>query len=519
MLPSSRPTLFCLSSLMLLSLAACSPTPPQADVAAAAKAATSTAPAAIDWREGDVQDAFAEAAESGKPILLYWGAVWCPPCNRLKATLFKDPDFIARTRQFVTVHLDGDSDGAQAWGERFGIRGYPTIIVLRADRSEITRLAGDSDIDRLSEVLRVAAGRTGSAAELLQKALQSPRQLAADDWILLGDYGWSVDANRLVEADKAGEVLSRLAQAAPQPALQRRFALQALAARTQPGQAAPAAASAQDQAEQRALLQAVLADPAEVRSNRATLSYSAAALVSAASRDPAQQQQLGNALVQALEALYADTGLPISDRLATTYADVQLARLTLGKQAELPAALREKVRQRVDWADRTATTDYERQATLSTAAYLLDQAGERAAAEQLLLTELKRSKTPYYYMPELADYAEARGDTAGALSWLQQAYQGAEGPATRVQWGVLYVNGLLRLAPADKNGIERAASQVIGELAGQPQGYHQRTRQRLDSLGKALQTWSRAHDGEQIVARLRQQMQRDCGNDCAGWAG
>jgi protein disulfide-isomerase len=79
----------------------------------------------IAWRKGDVLAAFAEAADNGKPILLYWGAEWCPPCHRLRAGLFKEPDFIARTRDFVAVYLDGDTEGAQRWGDHFAIQGYP----------------------------------------------------------------------------------------------------------------------------------------------------------------------------------------------------------------------------------------------------------------------------------------------------------------------------------------------------------------------------------------------------------
>lgn len=66
-------------------------------------------------------------------MFLYWGAVWCPPCNQVKSTIFNRPDFIAATRQFVPVYLDGDSENAQQLGEKFKVRGYPTMILFRPD--------------------------------------------------------------------------------------------------------------------------------------------------------------------------------------------------------------------------------------------------------------------------------------------------------------------------------------------------------------------------------------------------
>jgi protein disulfide-isomerase len=80
-------------------------------------------PAAIAWYGGSVESAFATARTQNKPVFLYWGAKWCPPCHELKATVFSRPDFIEKLTLFIPVYLDGDDPGAQKWGDKFGVSG------------------------------------------------------------------------------------------------------------------------------------------------------------------------------------------------------------------------------------------------------------------------------------------------------------------------------------------------------------------------------------------------------------
>ena len=94
-----------------------------------------------------------------------------------KATVFLRPDFIAKTRLFIPIYLDGDSPGAQSWGDAFDVLGYPTLVVLDADRREIVRLGAGRDVAEYAAVLDVSLEDLQPIDALLPLASSAARSL------------------------------------------------------------------------------------------------------------------------------------------------------------------------------------------------------------------------------------------------------------------------------------------------------------------------------------------------------
>ena len=148
----------------------------------------------IAWHEGDMDSAFAMAEESGKPLFLYWGAEWCPPCYYLKTKVFVKPEFIAKSQDFVNVYLDGDTERAQILGEEFGVAGYPTVIVFDPAGQEIMRLPNDLPVERFTEVLDSARAMMRPVGDILADVRAGGAANASpEDLQLLAYYSWSQD--------------------------------------------------------------------------------------------------------------------------------------------------------------------------------------------------------------------------------------------------------------------------------------------------------------------------------------
>ena len=472
--------------------------------------AVKTTVAWIKPEGADLSPIFERARKANQPVFLYWGAVWCPPCNQVKATVFNRPDFIALSAQFLPVYLDGDTLGAQKLGAQFKVRGYPTMILFRPDGTELTRLPGEVAADQYLEVLTLALTANGSVKEYLATALGGhPDQLPVQAWRQLAYYAWEQDQAQLVPAAERGDTLRRLAAACPadQPDVASRMALRAIivSALDQVALAQP----------ERDLLRTreMLRQTNAVRGNLDLLLNYSAELVSALTKAGSQERSdLKLALTTWLNQFADDASLSATERLTALQAKLALAKMDFpeGTGFRPDAALQAQILAATARESRATVSQIERQTVIPSAADLLSQAGLLEQSDAMLLAELPVALSPYYHMLVLAGNAKTRGNKLDSLQWSEKAWGEAKGPATRLQWGSAYVNRLIELTPADVARIEKTATAILAELDAVPETFYERNRIRLEKMGRALMAWETKGPRRSVVAKLRGQLDAVC---------
>ncbi|MET0209353.1 MAG: disulfide isomerase, partial [Burkholderiaceae bacterium] len=264
----------------------------------------------------------------------------------------------------------------------------------------------------------------------------------------------------------------------------------------------------------RARVDKLLADATASRAQMDVLSNSgddiARALTPVAGAD---RQALVGKLDATLKRFEGDASLSRADRLQSLLARVELARLDQSKtevRPKLDAALLNEVKAHAAKADKEISDGYERQAVITSAAFLLGRAGLWQESDALLKTSLAKSHSPYYLMSQLGGNARKQGRTEEALRWYEEAFNKSEGPATRLQWGSNYLTALVELAPQDAPRIEKAASQLLAEAEKDKGAFYERSARSLQKVGSQLVTWNAKGQHDASLTRLRAQLSGVC---------
>ncbi len=471
-------------------------------------------PPGIDWFPGDVDAAFAAAKSAPKPLFLYWGAEWCPPCAQIKATIFNRREFQERSRLFVPVYLDGDVPSAQKQAEHFGVVGYPTMILFRPDGTEITRLPGGVDIERYAKILDVALADARPVKEIVAAAT-SGGEVSRNDWQLLAYYDWAADNGRALPGLPAVACIPGPCRALPVGHGSRlRKALLRVPGRSGRSRSdGKPPLSGLDRAIARKKLVELLDSPAVDRANVQNLLYASQDRDRAAIR--CQQRRAARAHERmgfragpgecrrrrrcALRRRPAETAQGAGDARAARRAGQAAATGAAGPDPADRSARRTR-RRPIPTRDRPPSTRRQ------TCTLRRTWTRTRTACWSPSSARPSRPTTSCSTSPTSPRRRDAR---TRPCSGSVKAYAGAQGPATRFQWGYSYLVGLLEMTPEDAKKIETVGLRVIGELGEDQDAFYQRTRLRLDQLSAKLLDWGQSGDAAKVVEKLRNRTTRD----------
>lgn len=462
---------------------------------------TATSEHGAPWHAGTVEDGLRDAKTRNVPVLLYWGAVWCPPCNELKSQVFNKPRFAELMAPMVAIYLDGDSEEAQAWGEKLNAKGYPTVLVLNAAGKETMRLTSSVDLGEFEAALKVATRTTRKMDEVVDLALKD--QASEDDWRMLASFSW-IEGEGLSLRGK-DLLKARATLAAKVPATMKRDAAILAAGFAEAG----AAAADQDElkalAEElrpqaRTLMNRVFESTETIRAARAPLVYMSGEIMGWLYPEAGADRQAAEAKWLAAAAqLAADETLSLDIRLWAAYPKVAFQKLA-AKDKPVAATLVKEIQAAVAKADAAAKTSYDRKSTISGAAYMLREVEDFDGARQLLTKELATTDTPWYIESSLASIEKAAGRPEEALKWSARASASAKGRASKLQW---IVEDLALTAKTKTPGQEERLTELVRayyETAlSLGDGFQGRNATRANKVATELKPWLKTDTVAKVI--------------------
>jgi len=105
----------------------------------------------IQWQGYEKGMAMAKA--QGKKIFLYFHADWCTYCKKMKKGTFRDNAVASYLNEnFISISID--SDRKKNLAGSYGVRGLPTLWLLKEDHSKLSSLPGYVDARRLLTILK-----------------------------------------------------------------------------------------------------------------------------------------------------------------------------------------------------------------------------------------------------------------------------------------------------------------------------------------------------------------------------
>ena len=100
----------------------------------------------------DLPQALDRARAGGQIVMVDVYTDWCGWCKKLDRETYADARVRTALREFVPIKVDAEK-GGRAVAEKYGVRGFPTILFVGADGRIIRKVQGYVDADEMLRIL------------------------------------------------------------------------------------------------------------------------------------------------------------------------------------------------------------------------------------------------------------------------------------------------------------------------------------------------------------------------------
>lgn len=458
----------------------------------------------IHWKKDGMESALELAKKENKPLLVYWGADWCPPCNVLKSTIFKEKVFIDATRNYLAVFLDGDHKNAQKWGDKLDVVGYPTLMILAPNGTEVVRLWVGAGARELAETLNYAYNSLEPVEPILNRIIAEGKSPQAQQLQLLSQYSWMQDNNFVKKPLETAKKLLKLSEMIewekfPTEKAKIDFAAASfLSNYIESNKNDKKKIQDQFRSHVVEMLKLHLKEEKYFRPLLYYWAYYSSSILKEIIGEEPMIKELGNQVIEKSQKLLLTQKLSYEEELRC------LSTLP-GLADEFPRLFKVTEEQKSQYYEKyksllDAYTDPRaRIAIVNSAGYTLGDFGMYEEAKELLVKELKISPHPYYLMSSLGYMEKKQGNKVAAIDWYKKSYEASIGEATQLQWGAGYISNLIELLPKDSQTIFEQTQTVFKKNIDMSDAFMGRNRKVLERLKKQLISWAeKNHQSEKI---------------------
>ncbi|OMH86078.1 Protein disulfide-isomerase [Zancudomyces culisetae] len=102
-----------------------------------------------------VADSFSELVfDKTKDVLIEFYATWCYHCKQLAPTYTKLAELLAKQKDLVIAKMDATENDIPEKDEEFGVKGFPTIVLVKAKSNEIVKYESGRQLEDFVKFLK-----------------------------------------------------------------------------------------------------------------------------------------------------------------------------------------------------------------------------------------------------------------------------------------------------------------------------------------------------------------------------